>query len=223
MPALSAFADLLDKAADLLMDPAVTSDELHERGLPGQRGAENKLLTRVRDQVVKRFGPNDDLRVDVEIFLRELSQPRRSDLSWGERTHWASQLRGQAECLREFAAARLKEAKKSRRLHQALMEARKRAGRKRPSNAPTFNLKTGVLTIGGNAYTATTSERHVLRVLVERQTATLSELQQAAGRPDRVLKGLLKKYRALRKSITLPGRAGHGGYSTTIEPARTSP
>jgi hypothetical protein len=97
------------------------------------------------------------------------------------------------------------------------------AGGKRPSNVPTFNLKTGVLTMGGNAYTATSSERHVLRVLVERQTATLPELEQAAKRPDRVLKGLLKKYPALKKRITLPGRAGHGGYSTTIEPARTSP
>jgi hypothetical protein len=94
---------------------------------------------------------------------------------------------------------------------------------KQPANVPTFNIKTGVLTIGEIAYTPTTSERHVLRVLVERQTATLPELEQAAARPDRVLKGLLKKYPALKKRITLPGRAGHGGYSTTIEPARTSP
>ena len=65
MPALSAFADLLDKAADLLTDATVTSDELCKRGLPGQSGDENKLLTRTRDQVVKRFGPSDDLRVNV--------------------------------------------------------------------------------------------------------------------------------------------------------------
>ena len=119
MPALSAFADILDKAADLLVDPAITSDELDQRGLPGQRGDENKLLTRTRDQVVKRFGPSDDLRVDVEIFLQELSQLRRPKLSWEERTHWAAQLRGQAEELREFVAARLKKAKELRRLRKS--------------------------------------------------------------------------------------------------------
>jgi len=125
MPALSAFADILDKAADLLVDPAITSDELCNRGLPGQSGAENKLLTRTRDQVVKRFGPNDVLRVDVETFLRELSKPLpQPELLEQQRTYRASLLSAAGEYLREFAATRLKEAKKLRRL-------RKRAGGKR--------------------------------------------------------------------------------------------
>ena len=112
MPALLAFAGILEKAADLLVDPAITADELCNRGLPGQSGAENKLLTQTRDQVVKRFGPSDDLRVDVEIFLRELSQPLPQPelLEW-QRKDRASQLRQQAEELREFVNARLKKAK----------------------------------------------------------------------------------------------------------------
>ena len=67
MPALSAFADVLDKAAALLVDPAITSDELCKRGLPGQNGEEKKLLTRTRDQVVKRFGPSNDVRERRDI------------------------------------------------------------------------------------------------------------------------------------------------------------
>ncbi|MGO8751577.1 MAG: hypothetical protein ACLQNE_37020 [Thermoguttaceae bacterium] len=102
----------------MLIDADVTSDELCKRGLPGTSGAENELLTRTRDQVVKKFGPNDDLRLDVEIFFRELSYPLRPPLSLGERKDRASRIRPQAECLREFAATRLKEAKKLRRLRK---------------------------------------------------------------------------------------------------------
>ncbi len=71
-------------------------------------------------------------------------------------------------------------------------------------DTPTFNIKTGLLTIGGNHYTPTSSERHVLRVLVQQQSATLTELQQANARPDKVLKGLLKKYSAPQEAYHAP-------------------
>jgi hypothetical protein len=120
MPAILAFADILDKAAELLADPTITSDQLCNRGLPGQSGAENKLLTRTRNQVAKRFGLSDDLRADVEIFLAELSRPLPAPelLEW-QRKDRASQFREQAEVLREFVAARLKKAKELRRLRKA--------------------------------------------------------------------------------------------------------
>ena len=79
-----------------------------------------------------------------------------------------------------------------------------RGGKPEKSDIPTFNMKTGLLRIGGNAYTPTSSERHVLRVLVQQQSATLTELQQAANRPDKVLKGLLKKYPAPQKAYHAP-------------------
>ena len=53
------------------------------------------------------------------------------------------------------------------------------------ADIPTFNIKTGLLRIGDTAYTPTSSERHVLRVLVQQQSATLTDLQPANARPDK--------------------------------------
>jgi hypothetical protein len=118
MPAISAIADILDKAADMLMDPAVTSDELDALGLPGQRDGDKKLLSRTRDQVVRRFGSNDDLRIDVEICVEDISRRLPPKLPQHGREHCASQFRSWAERLREFVAERLKKAKELRRLRK---------------------------------------------------------------------------------------------------------
>jgi hypothetical protein len=136
MPAISAFADILDKAADLLTDATVTSDELCKRGLPGQSGDENKLLTRTRDQAVKMLGESDDLRWNVGIFLKDLSQPLRPNLSLAEREYSASQFRGQAENLREFVVARRKKAKELRRLRKLAGNSKRCGKQERTPAAP---------------------------------------------------------------------------------------
>ena len=221
MPALSAVADILDKAADQLEDPAITSEELAARGLPGQSGAEKKLLTRTRDQVGK-FDHNDDLRVDVEIIVDQLLRlpPLRADLSADllslQRKHYASQLRPQANELRGFVAARQKKAKELRRLRKLKLQ-QPHTPRRNKSKAPVFDATTGKLTLNGKPLSLSSGEKFVLRRLVERRTATFAELQSEHPRPDRVLKRLREKYPALKRFISLPGGPGKGGYSTTIE------
>jgi hypothetical protein len=221
MPALLAFADILEKAAELLVDPAITSDELCNRGLPGQSGAENKLLTRTRDQVVKKFGQSDDLRVDVEIFLKELSQPLpQPEHLELQRKFLASKLREQARELREFVAIREKKAKELRRLRKYRNGVSSPQILSKPKGA-IFDFTTGKLTLKGKPLSLSNGERFVLTKLVEMRTATITELQTQHPRPDRVLKRLLQKYSALEKYISLPGGPGKGGYSTTIQPSQT--
>ena len=68
MPALSAFADILDAAADLLIHAVLRPMSCVNAACQAQAAHENELLTRTRDQVVKKFGPNDDLPGCRDIF-----------------------------------------------------------------------------------------------------------------------------------------------------------
>ena len=94
-----------------------------------------------------------------------------------------------------------------------------------PRPGPSFNLKTGVLVLDGQAYSVGKSAKYFLRSLVNKRAASYSELQEAVGRPDKVAAALFKQIPATKKYITKPGvhRKGKGGYSTTIQPADSVP
>ena len=65
-------------------------------------------------------------------------------------------------------------------------------------------------------------EKYVLKILVEKRTASYTELQVGHSRPDQVLRRLLAKYPKLKRFIFRPRGGGKGGYSTTIEPSEAA-
>jgi hypothetical protein len=83
-----------------------------------------------------------------------------------------------------------------------------------------FDAPTGKLVLDGKPLSLSAGEKYVLEKLVAMRTATLPDLQSQHPRPDKVLKGLVKKYPKLKNFISLPGGPGRGGYSTTIEPGK---
>lgn len=65
------------------------------------------------------------------------------------------------------------------------------------------------------------AQADVLEALVETHAATKDRLISSSGHSDapRVLKSICASFPQLAPFITLPGRKGKGGYSTTIRPA----
>jgi hypothetical protein len=77
------------------------------------------------------------------------------------------------------------------------------------------------LRIAGEPLTITEREDSVLSALVSLQAASKSSLESESGYADavRVLRNLIHRYPALKKSITFPGGKGRGGYRTIIRMA----
>jgi hypothetical protein len=88
---------------------------------------------------------------------------------------------------------------------------------------PILDPETSILTFNGRQLKLTQGERDVLKVLILKGACSLEGLRDANDRPDRVLRGLIKKYPELETYISLPGGPGKGGYSTTIKLATTPP
>jgi len=87
----------------------------------------------------------------------------------------------------------------------------------KPKKGATFHPKSGTLTLNGKVLKLLQGERDVLKRLTETGAASFGELQTQHGRPDKVLRSMLRKYSGLDKYISLPGGPGRGGYSTTIK------
>ena len=65
-----------------------------------------------------------------------------------------------------------------------------------------------LLFLKGKPIVLTRGEKDVLTLLVEMGTASLKDLEQQHGRPDRVLSRLLVKYAKLKQFTSLPGGGG---------------
>jgi hypothetical protein len=85
--------------------------------------------------------------------------------------------------------------------------------------APALDRARGILLLKRGPVSLEANEQDTLKALVETGASTLQRLRSDSGceHPDRILRKLVTKYPELAKRITLPGKKGLGGYSTTIQ------
>lgn len=79
-------------------------------------------------------------------------------------------------------------------------------------------LGNGKLLVDRQGITVEGAEETVLEALIELRQCKMPELVAKSGykKAARILKRIVEKHHALNRFITLPGKRGKGGYSTTI-------
>ncbi len=93
-------------------------------------------------------------------------------------------------------------------------------GKKQPPAACVFDPERKILILKGKPIALQANEEDLIKMLIEKKATTLQILRRCCSNPQKVLANLQNKYPALKKFISLPGRKGQGGYSTTIELAK---